>query len=248
MRRAKTGRTTLAQIASSKMRSQWTRAWLLGPLATSEFEDDEDQFASAVFANDFSLLKKALVWFQAEKTVPNPQVLAQSLPLEQRLRFADFLGWPSDFATWSRFISFLLRRISDIPVRLYPAVVAIFEVWQNALAGMRNAVSQAILTQCAEWLRDLQTPSSTEEPEARVGTLGADRGSRRVRKIIVAADFESVDGRADLCRGIPRASDRFGAYTREGIREYRRVFTDARAIATNFAGRADSQTPDGRTP
>ena len=54
-----------------------------------------------------------------------------------------------------------------IPVRLYPAVLAIFEVWQNALAGVRNAVSRAILTQCAEWLRDLQTPSSTEEPEAR---------------------------------------------------------------------------------
>ena len=157
----------VAQIVSSKMRSQWTRAWLLGPLATSAFEDDEDQFASPVFANDFSLLKKALVWFQAEKTVPNPLVLAQSLPLEQRLRFADFLGWPSDFAAWRRFISFLLRRISDIPLRLYPAVAAVFEVWQNALAGVRNEVSRGILTQCAEWLRDIQTPSSTEEPEAR---------------------------------------------------------------------------------
>ncbi len=157
----------LAQIASSNMRSQWTRAWLLGPLATSEFERDEDQFASAVFANDFSLLKKAVVWFQAEKTVPNPHVLAQSLTQEQRLLFADFLGWPSDFSAWRRFISFLLRRISDIPVRLYPAVVAVFEVWQNALAGVRNAVSRAILTQCAEWLRDIQTPSATEEPEAR---------------------------------------------------------------------------------
>ncbi len=157
----------LGQIASSKMRSQWTRAWLLGPLATSAFENDEGQFASAVFANDLSLLKKALVWFQAEKTVPNPQILAQSLPLEQRLQFADSLGWPSDFAAWRRFISFLLRRISDIPVRLYPDVVAVFEVWQNALAGVRNVVSRAILTQCAEWLRDLQTLSSAEEPEAR---------------------------------------------------------------------------------
>src|SRR5258708_40345072 len=127
------------------MRSQWTRACLLGPLATSAFEHDEDQFARAVFANDFSLLKKALVWFQAEKTVPNPHVLAKSLTREQRLLFADFLGWPSDFAAWRRFISFLLRRISDIPVRLRPAVVAIFEVWQNALAGDSNEVSRAIL-------------------------------------------------------------------------------------------------------
>jgi hypothetical protein len=157
----------LAQIAPSTMRSQWTRAWLLAPLVTSAFEHDEDQFASAVFANDFGLLNKALVWFQAEKTVPNPGVLAQSLTPEQRLRVADFLGWPSDFAAWRRFISFLLRRISDIPVKLYPAVEAVFEVWQNALAGMPNPVSHAILTQCAEWLRDLQTPSSAEEPEAR---------------------------------------------------------------------------------
>jgi hypothetical protein len=35
------------------------------------------------------------------------------------------------------------------------------------LASVRNAVSQEILTQCAEWLRDLQTLSSVEEPEAR---------------------------------------------------------------------------------
>lgn len=157
----------LARVASSQMRSQWTRAWLLGPLATSEFEHDEDQFAGAVFANDFSLLKKALVWFQAEKTVPNPHILAQSLTLEQRLLFAHFLGWPSDFAAWRRFISFLLRRISEIPVSLYPAVVAVFEVWQNALANMRNEVSHAILTQCTQWLRDMQMASSTEEPEAR---------------------------------------------------------------------------------
>ena len=79
----------LEQVASSKMRSQWTRTWLLGPLATSEFEHDEDQFAGAVFANDFGLLKKALVWFQAEKTVPNPHILAQSLAPEQRQRSAD---------------------------------------------------------------------------------------------------------------------------------------------------------------
>lgn len=163
--------SALTQLASSGMRSQWARAWLLGPLATSEFEADEDQFASAVFANDFNLLNKALVWFQAEKTVQNPQVLAQSLPLEQRLRFADFLGWPSDFAAWRRFITFLLRRISDIPLKLYPAVLAVFEVWQNALADIRNPVSQGILTQCAEWLRDLQTPSSAEKPEARSARL-----------------------------------------------------------------------------
>jgi hypothetical protein len=43
---------------------------------------------------------------------------------------------------------------------------------------VRNEISRAILTQCADWLRALQTPSSTEELEARsarweqVGGLG----------------------------------------------------------------------------
>ena len=160
------------------MRSQWTRAWLLGPLATSEFEHDEDQFASAVFANDFSLLKKALVWFQAEKTVPNPHVLAQSLTLEQRLRFADFLGWPSDFAAWRRFISFLLRRISDIPVRLYPAVVAVFEVWQNALAGC----AECGLASDPDTVRRMASRYTdalfNRRARGQSGTLGAGRGSR----------------------------------------------------------------------
>ena len=156
----------LVRTASSQMRSQWTRAWLLGPLAASDFERDETQFADAVFADNCRLLKKALVWFQAEKTTPNPNILAGNLPQEQRLRFADLLGWPSDFAAWRRIISFLLRRISDIPVSLYPEVLAIFEVWQNALADRRNPLSQTILTHCAEWLRNIDAVSSAKKPDA----------------------------------------------------------------------------------
>jgi hypothetical protein len=156
----------LVRTASSQMRSQWTRAWLLGPLAASDFERDETQFADAVFADNCRLLKKALVWFQAEKTAPNPTILAGNLPQEQRLRFADLLGWPSDFAAWRRLISFLFRRISDIPVSLYPEVLAVFEVWQNALAERRNPLSQTILTQCAEWLRNIDAASSTKKPDA----------------------------------------------------------------------------------
>lgn len=51
----------LAKTASAQMRSQWTRAWLLGPLGISGFSSDETQFARTVFANDFQYLKKALV-------------------------------------------------------------------------------------------------------------------------------------------------------------------------------------------
>ena len=173
----------LAQAEGSDLRSQWLRAWLVGPLGTARFEVDEDQFARAVFADDFRLFRKALVWFQAEKTSPNANILAGTLPQEQRQRFADLLGWPSDFAAWRRLIDFILQRISDIPQRLYPEIVAIFEVWQNALADLRNRTSSALLQQCATWLAAIDAISTADGPDEnsaywdKVPDLGAFRKS-----------------------------------------------------------------------
>lgn len=155
----------LAQTQGSGLRSQWLRAWLVGPLGTARFETDEDQFAKAVFADDFRLFRKAIVWFQAEKTSPNPNVLAGPLPEEQRQRFADLLGWPSDFAAWRRLIEFSLRRVSDIPQRLYPQIAAIFEVWQNALADLRNPTSRALLQQCGTWLTAIDAINTADGPD-----------------------------------------------------------------------------------
>lgn len=155
---------TLHLIASAKMRSQWTRAWLLGPLGTAAFEKNESQFSEVVMADECRLLKKALVWFQAEKTTPNPNILASDLPQDQRIRFADILGWPSDFTAWRRLIDFLLTRIDTIPIALYPDVVSVFEVWQNALAGMKNRISHAILTQSTEWLRAIDKLDDIKMP------------------------------------------------------------------------------------
>lgn len=173
----------LAQTESSELRAQWLRAWLVGPLGTSRFEVDEGQFATAVFADDFRLFRKSLVWFQAEKTSPNANILAGDLPQEQRQRFADFLGWPSDFAAWRRLIAFILRRISDIPQRLYPEIVAIFEVWQNALADLRNPTSHDLLQQCDSWLAAIDAISTANGPDEnsayweKVPGLGALRKS-----------------------------------------------------------------------
>lgn len=173
----------LAQTEGSGLRSQWLRAWLVGPLGTARFEADENQFARAVFADDFRLFGKALVWFQAEKTSPNPNILAGAFPQEQRERFAVLLGWPSDFAAWRRLIDFILRRISDIPARLYPEIIAIFEVWQNALADFRNPTSRALLQQCAAWLAGIDAISTADGPDetaaywAKVPDLGVFRKS-----------------------------------------------------------------------
>jgi len=175
--------TYLVQAEGSALRSQWLRAWLIGPLGTVGFEADEDQFATAVFAGDFRLFRKALVWFQAEKTSPNASILAGTLPQEQRQRFADLLGWPSDFAAWRRLISLILRRISDIPQRLYPEIVAIFEVWQNALADIHNPTSRALLQECATWLAAIDAISTVDGPDEnsaywnKVPELGAFRKS-----------------------------------------------------------------------
>ncbi len=158
-------RAYLAQTEGSGVRSQWLRAWLVGPLGTARFKADEDQFATAVFADDFRLFRKVLVWFQAEKTVPNANILAGTLPHEQRQRFADLLGWPSDFAAWRRLIDFILQRISDIPQRLYPEVVAIFEVWQNALGDFPNSTSRALMQQCATWLAAIDAISTADGPD-----------------------------------------------------------------------------------
>lgn len=155
----------LVQTEGSDLRSQWLRAWLVGPLGTARFEADEDQFAKSVFADNFRLFRKALVWFQAEKTSPNANILAGTLPQEQRQRFADLLGWPSDFPAWRRLIDFILRHISEIPQRLYPEVVAIFDVWQNALADLRNPTSRALLQQCATWLAAIDILSTAHGPD-----------------------------------------------------------------------------------
>ncbi|CAJ0774971.1 hypothetical protein [Ralstonia chuxiongensis] len=157
--------TYLSQAESSGLRSQWLRAWLLGPIGTAQFEVDDKQFRDVVFAEDFRLLRKTLVWFQAEKTSPNANILAGKLPPDQRQRFADLLGWPSDYAAWRRLIEFSLHRIGDIPPRLYPEIVAIFEVWQNALADFRNRTSQTLLQQCATWLSAIDTMTLADKPD-----------------------------------------------------------------------------------
>src|SRR6266851_1174452 len=163
-REGKSWTATLDLIASEKMRAQWTRAWLLGPIGAATFETNEAEFADVVTTNEFALLKKAIVWFQAEKTTPNANILASELPKDQRVRAADILGWPSDYAAWRRLIDFLLARVDSIPVILYPHVVSVFEVWQNALAGIKNRVSSALLTRCADWLREIDVLDAREVP------------------------------------------------------------------------------------
>lgn len=142
----------LEKLKCAELRSQWLRAWLLGPLGTSEFDASDTLFASTTFIDDFYLFKKVLVWFQAEKTIPNSNVMSGIVPNANLIRMAYLFAWPSDLTTWRRLIDFIIRRIQEIPQRLYPEIISIFEVWQHVFSGYKNPISHAILKQCSIWL------------------------------------------------------------------------------------------------
>lgn len=152
---------TLLALEKSGLRSQWTRAWLLGPISSASFAANRDRYMTVCAKDDYRWLQKALVWFQAEKTIPNPAILdgrlgSEDLERHEIVRLADLLGWPSDYRAWGRLIQLLLDNIAAIPLLLAPDIVVLFEAWENALRGHRNAVSFKILEQTAAWLSEIE--------------------------------------------------------------------------------------------
>ncbi len=158
---------TLVALEGANLRSQWTRAWLLGPIAAPSFEVSSEHYYALCAAEDFRLLHKALVWFQAEKTIPNATILGgdlgdQDLKRHEIVRLADAMGWPSDLASWRRLLLLLFAHLSELPHRLLPDIVVLFEVWQNAVGNIPNAISSAILQQCAPWLEEIEQLRHTD--------------------------------------------------------------------------------------
>jgi hypothetical protein len=142
-------------LASKHLRRQWQREWLTAPPFTPAFEDAKPEFASLLKADDFALFQKVLVWFQAQHTIPSPYVLSNiTSPVEgmDNLAVADMLGWPSDFRAWGRLIDWVISERDEIPVRLIPKVLEVFNVWQNALSGFKNGRSKAVLQLTNAWL------------------------------------------------------------------------------------------------
>lgn len=150
----------LTRIETSSMRSQWTRAWLLGPLGAADFRDRAASFGEAVFRDDARRLNKLVIWFQAEKTRPNPLVLAnraiEGLSRWEILQAADARSVPDDYWTWNRCCSWLLENIDRCPIEAIPDIVSVFEVWQNAMADIPNTTSERVLTIITRWLEDIE--------------------------------------------------------------------------------------------
>jgi hypothetical protein len=151
----------LAQLeAAGDVRSQWLRAWMLGPFGLPDFDSHETTYNEAMLANGSKRISKLVVWYQAEKTKPNPLALdADRVPdidLAQRLRFADQLALPSDMSQWQRLCYWLVRHIEQISVATRPEMLSVFEVWQNAVADVENPVSTLILGLVKTWLIDIE--------------------------------------------------------------------------------------------
>ena len=175
-------------LESHPLRSQWRRDWLTSPPFTSYFIQSSDEFGALLCDDDYILLEKFLVWFQAQHTIPNPLILSQRRDLEDeenRLRMADVLGWPSDIQGWGRLLDWLVPLTPRLPVRLLPNVLDLFSVWQNAPATIENARSAKILDVCSSWLKELedtkQSPTVPRRP-ARWDALG-----REVRLQLLAS-------------------------------------------------------------
>jgi hypothetical protein len=102
-----------------------------------------------------SAFQKALVWFQATKITPNESINTFAFPSETQQQYAYLVSLPSDYLLWRRFIEFILAHISIVPKRLYPDILAVFEVWQNVFFCTANPITHKLLLQCNIWLNDI---------------------------------------------------------------------------------------------
>ncbi|MBX3483086.1 ATP-binding protein [Phenylobacterium sp.] len=157
----------LTALEGAATRSQWIRAWLLGPLSSPRFEEFSDQFSDAVRPNANDRLEKLLTWFQAVRTDAHPGILSSgTVALTDsldRMRLADALGIPADIAAWRRLLAWLLSAPDAIPPPLWPAAVTLMEVWQRTAGGFDNPISRALLAQANTWLITLEDTLHPEE-------------------------------------------------------------------------------------
>ena len=154
------------ELEAGSLRPQWRREWLTAPPFSPSFAQGQQEFQALLLENDFALLEKLLVWFQAQHTIPNPHVLQNAFATIEgidRVRMADLLGWPTDFESWGRLLDWLLPLAISLPPRLVTHVLEVFGVWQNACADIRNDRSANIVEVASSWLVDLETVEYPEE-------------------------------------------------------------------------------------
>ncbi|NMY29050.1 hypothetical protein HBO19_24025 [Pseudomonas sp. WS 5021] len=153
--------TYLHQLeATEGIRSQWLRAWMLGPFGLPTFATHQAAYSRVLLADEAQRVTKLAVWFQAEKTKPNPMAFSMELfpdlDMTDRLLAADLMAFPSDFSSWRCFCRWLMDVVGNLPASIRPDLTSVFEVWQNALLHVPNVVSAAIISQVDAWLADVE--------------------------------------------------------------------------------------------
>ena len=174
-------------LAAQPLRPQWRREWLTAPPFTPAFSDAQEEYGALLLEQDFALLEKLLVWFQAQHTVPSPIILQRvDNPVEgiDNVRAADLLGWPSDFLSWGRLLDWLIPLLPALPVRLLTHVLEVFSVWQNAVGDMKNFRSESIVNHCNGWLIEFEESEYADRSDQLSGgenkwrELGSEARSR----------------------------------------------------------------------
>ncbi|WP_262471942.1 ATP-binding protein [Acinetobacter sp. WU_MDCI_Abxb74] len=135
-----------------ELRSQWLRAWVIGPIQHPKFIESNTEYTTALIKNDFHLVDNLLIWVQAEKTRANPLLLKQKNQIEEAIHFA----WPSDIILWQKLLDYIFNLIPRTPHRLYPKILKIFEVWQYlGIHIPSNQMSKMILDVSIDWLLEI---------------------------------------------------------------------------------------------
>jgi hypothetical protein len=169
-------------LQQKNLRRQWQREWLTAPPFTPAFDGAKEEFSALLKADNYALLEKVLVWFQAQHTIPSPIFLGQiRSPVEgvDNLAIADMLGWPSDFNAWGRLINWIIAEAASVPIRLIPKILEVFGVWQNVFSTVKNARSEAILTLAGDWLLRFEEGTLHDAADnGSIYSLRSDEGSR----------------------------------------------------------------------
>ena len=206
---AKKGRWTEGYrlLAKNKnLRKQWQREWLTAPPFTSEFHSIIEEFNALVDEDNFALLEKMLVWFQAQHTIPNER-LANLQESENVLKHIDKQllayqhAWPSDFYAWGRLIDWIIGRVDTIPIKLIPQVLDIFNIWQNVFLRLPNPKSEAILKCVNKWLIRSEKGDlyeSNEKGARRFGYLLDSEFNKSLRSCLLLSAKSYPDFAKDL--------------------------------------------------
>lgn len=158
----------LANPKFEELRSQWLRAWVIGPIGHPKFIELSSAYTQALREKDFDLFNKLLTWFQAEKTKANPIFLQQL----DKLQLAIQHPWPSDAFLWRTLLEYVLKLIPNTPHRLYPQILKIFEVWQYVgIHVPSNQMSKMILDVSIDWLLEISQKERANDEWGQIVNL-----------------------------------------------------------------------------